>query len=55
MYSPICTINPGGYSVIVKNGYSSISMLLLFIDGRKIAPPPPPVLAAVALRELPEK
>lgn len=36
---PRCTINPVGYSVIVRNGYSSISILLLFMEGFKMAPP----------------
>lgn len=51
---PKCTMKPGGYSVIVKNGYSNISKVLLFIEGRKIAPPPLPTILANAFREPPE-
>lgn len=39
---------------MVKNGYSNISKLLLFMDGRNMAPPPLPVLPADAFSELPE-
>lgn len=53
-FLPKCTMNPGGYSVKVKNGYSNISKVLLFIDGRKIAPPPLPTLPVNAFRDPPE-
>lgn len=47
-------MNPGGYSVMVRKGYSSISKLLLFIEGLNIAPPPLPVLPADAFSEPPK-
>lgn len=51
---PKCTMKPGGYSVKVKNGYSNISKVLLFIEGRRIAPPPLHTILVKAFREPPE-
>lgn len=52
--SPICTINPDGYSVMVRNGYSNMSILLLFMDVFNIAPPPViPVLPVDAFNDEP--
>lgn len=51
---PKCTINPEGYSVKVRNGYSNISKVLLCIEGRKIAPPLLPTTLVNAFSEPPE-
>lgn len=50
---PMCTMKPGGNSVMVRKGYSSMSKLLLFIEGRKMAPPPLPTLPADVFNEPP--
>lgn len=40
---------------MVRKGYSSMSKLSVFIEGRKMAPPPLPMLAAAdVFREPPE-
>jgi len=57
---PKCIMNPGGYLDMVRNGYSIISKLSWFTDGRTIAGPClnwPPIVEerSLPVKLLPEK